>query len=406
MNQDATDTGASRSDKPIASTAGADELRLAQEALLLSEQRARLIVDMALDAVITIDSDGRIASWNQQAARVFGWASAEVIGRAISDVVIPADQRQSHLRGLRHFLETGDGPILNKRIETMALHRDGHTFPVELTVAPIRLQQGWTFSAFVRDLTEQKAKEAALREAQAELARVIRVTTTGELAAWIAHEVNQPLSAVISNGQTCLHWLSEETLDLAKARIAAERIVRDARLSVDVVGRVRAMVMKTSPERTRVDVNDVVNDVLVLLGTSLRTHTVSVNAELASGIPPVLGDRVQLQQVVLNLLMNGIEAMSSVTDRPRTLRISSCADDTDGVLVAIQDAGPWVDAQALDQAFEPFFTTKQGGMGMGLSICRSIIDAHGGRLWATPATPTGAIFQFALPTVADRMPGV
>jgi len=372
----------------------------------LSEQRARLIVDMALDAVITIDSDGRIASWNQQAARVFGWASAEVIGRAISDVVIPADQRQSHLRGLRHFLETGDGPILNKRIETMALHRDGHTFPVELTVAPIRLQEGWRFSAFVRDLTEQKAKEAALREAQAELARVIRVTTTGELAAWIAHEVNQPLSAVISNGQTCLHWLSEETLDLAKARIAAERIVRDARLSVDVVGRVRAMVMKTSPERTRVAGNDVVSDVLVLLGTSLRTHTVSVDAELASGIPPVLGDRVQLQQVVLNLLMNGIEAMSSVTDRTRTLRISSSADDTDGVLVAIQDAGPWVDAQALDQAFEPFFTTKQGGMGMGLSICRSIIDAHGGRLWATPATPTGAIFQFALPTVADRMPGV
>ena len=261
MNQDATSPGASRSAAPAASPAGADELRLAQEALLLSEQRARLIVDMALDAVITIDANGTISSWNRQAAQMFGWAADEVIGRAIADVIIPAELRQAHLRGLQHFLATGDGPILNKRIETTALHRDGYLFVVELTVAPIKLQQGWTFSAFVRDVTEQRAKEAALRDAQAELARVSRITTTGELAAWIAHEVTQPLSAVISNGQTCLHWLSEATLDLAKARVAAERIVRDARLALDVVGRIRAMATKTTSERTKVAVNDVVSNV-------------------------------------------------------------------------------------------------------------------------------------------------
>ena len=141
---------------------------------------------------------------------------------------------------------------------------------------------------------------------------------------------------------------------------------------------------------------------LGLLDTSLRTHKVSVKSELAPGLPSVVGDRVQLQQVVLNLLMNGIEAMASVTDRAKTLRISSFSDATDGVRVAVQDGGPFVGAQALDQAFEPFFTTKQGGMGMGLSICRSIVDAHGGRLWATPATPSGAIFQFVLPTEADQ----
>jgi PAS domain S-box-containing protein len=377
------------------------ERKRIETALGFSEQRARMIVDMALDAVVTIDASGGITSWNRQAEQVFGWAATEAIGRLISEVIIPADQRSAHLRGLQHFLKTGDGPILNRRIETMALHRDGHIFPVELTVAPIQLQQGWTFSAFIRDLTEQKAKEAMLREAQAELARVSRITTTGELAAWMAHEVNQPLSAIVSNGQTCLHWLSEATLNLGKARAAGERIVRDARLAADVVSRIRAIATKSQPVQAQVDINSVIHDVLELLDNSLRRNAILVESELAADIPSVVGDRVQLQQVLLNLLVNAIEAMSSVTDRQRTARILSRRKGTDGVLVAIQDAGNGIEAQALDQMFEPFFTTKQGGMGMGLSICRSIIEAHGGRLWVTQGQPTGAVFQFLLPIEAD-----
>jgi PAS domain S-box-containing protein len=377
------------------------ERKRIEAALGFSEHRARMIVDMALDAVVTIDAGGAITSWNQQAEQVFGWAAAEAIGRPISEVIIPADQRPAHLHGLHHFLKTGDGPILNKRIETTALHRDGHTFPVELTVAPIKLQQGWTFSAFIRDLTERKAKEAILRETQAELARVSRITTTGELAAWIAHEVNQPLSAIASNGQTCLHWLSEATFNLEKARLAGERIVRDARLAAEVVSRIRAMATKSQPVQTQVGINGVIHDVLEMLDNSLRTHAILVESELAADIPAVLGDRVQLQQVLLNLLVNAIEAMSSVTDRPRTVRILSRREATDDVVVTIQDAGPGIEAQALGRMFEPFFTTKQSGMGMGLSICRSIIEAHGGRLSVTQGHPTGAVFQFVLPTNAD-----
>jgi PAS domain S-box-containing protein len=384
----------------IGSSADIEELRLAQEALQLSEQRARMIVDMALDAVVTIDAGGSITSWSRQAEQVFGWEAAEAIGRPIADIIIPADQRPAHLRGLQHFLKTGDGRILNKRIETIALHRDGGSFPVELTVAPIKLQQGWTFSAFVRDLTEQKAKETTLRETQAELARVSRITTTGELAAWIAHEVNQPLSAIASNGQTCLHWLSEATLNLEKARLAGERIVRDARLAADVVSRIRAIATKSQPVQTQVDINGVIHDVLELLDNALRRNSILVRSELAADIPAVLGDRVQLQQVLLNLLVNAIEAMSSVMDRPRAASIRSRREGTDDILVAIQDAGAGIEAHAQDQMFEPFFTTKQGGMGMGLSICRSIIEAHGGRLWVTQGQPEGALFQFVLPIEA------
>jgi C4-dicarboxylate-specific signal transduction histidine kinase len=283
----------------------------------------------------------------------------------------------------------------------MAMHRDGHAFPVELTVAPIQLQQGWTFSAFVRDLTERNAKEAILRETQAELARVSRITATGELVAWIAHEVNQPLSAIASNGQTCLHWLSDTTLDLEKARLAGERIVRDARLASDVVSRIRAMATKSQPVQTPVDINSVIHDVLEFLDNSFRRHSIVVESELAADIPSVLGDRVQLQQVLLNLLVNAVEAMSSVMDRPRTARILCRREASGNVLVAIQDAGMGIEAQALDQMFEPFFTTKRDGMGMGLSICRSIIEAHGGRLWVTQGQPTGAVFQFVLPIEAD-----
>jgi PAS domain S-box-containing protein len=386
----------------VGTTADIDELRLAQEALQLSEQRARLIVDMALDAVITIDASGCITSWNRQAEQVFGWPAAETIGRPIAEIVIPADRRPAHASGMHRFIATGEGPILNRRIEIMALHRRGHIFPVELTVAPIKLQQGWTFSAFVRDLTEQKAKDAALRETQAELARVSRITTTTQFAAWISHEVNQPLSAVVSNGQTCLHWLADRTFDLAKARAAAEHVVRDARRTADVVRHIRAIATKSEPEQIEVDVNGVISEVLDLLDDLLRAHAIIVASALAADIPPVLGDRVQLQQVLLNLLVNAIEAMSAVADRQRTLRVQSRRDGTEDILVTIQDSGMGVEAQEQEQIFEPFFTTKQRGMGMGLAICRSIIEAHGGRLWATPGQPTGAVFQFVLPTEADR----
>jgi C4-dicarboxylate-specific signal transduction histidine kinase len=241
-----------------------------------------------------------------------------------------------------------------------------------------------------------KASEA-LREAQSELARVTRRTTMGELTASIAHELKQPLAGAIANSDACLAWLSRQAPNLDEARAAADRTIEAATRASDIIGRIQALFKKAAPERTRVNINEVIEETLGLIrGDALRSN-VSLQTELGSQLPPVLGDRVQLQQVVLNLVMNGIEAMRTLDDRARHLRISSARDDANQVVIAIADSGPGIDPQVIGRIFEPFYTTKPQGTGMGLAISRSIIEGHGGRLWAEPTAPRGATFQCALP---------
>jgi PAS domain S-box-containing protein len=251
--------------------------------------------------------------------------------------------------------------------------------------------------AITRDLTDHARASEALQQAQAELAHVTRVTTLGELAASISHEVNQPLAAIVADANASLNWLATATPDLDSVREALDAIVKDTHRAAEVIQRIRQLVTKTDPQRARVDVNDVIRDVLPLVRSEVRSRDVSFRLDLAPALQPVLGDRVQLQQVLINLLMNGIEAMASVDDRPRELVIRSQPHEGDQVLVAVEDAGVGVDPDSVNQLFGAFFTTKPGGMGMGLSISRSIIEAHGGRLWATPNPTHGATFQFALP---------
>ena len=255
--------------------------------------------------------------------------------------------------------------------------------------------------AIGRDLTEHVLASEALREAQMELAHVTRVTTLGELTASIAHEVNQPLAAVVANAEACLRWLDRGTPDLDAARRSVEWIIDDGNRASEVIRRVRALANKTDIEKVPLDVNDVVREVIALVQRELISHRVSLRMELAPALPMILGDRVQLQQVIINLVMNGIEAMQSVTDRPRELVIRSRQDETQQVLVSVTDCGVGISAENADRLFNAFFTTKSGGMGMGLSICRSIMEAHGGRLWATANVPHGATFQFTLPVNAD-----
>src|SRR6267378_1887139 len=243
--------------------------------------------------------------------------------------------------------------------------------------------------------------EQALRKAQAELARVTRVTTLGELTASIAHEVNQPLAAVIANAEACLRWLDRETPDLAAARRSVEWAISDASRASDVVRGVRALANKTDMERVPLDVNDIVREVIALVRRELISHSISLRTELAPDPPMILGDRVQLQQVMINLVMNGIEAMEPVLDRPRKLLIRSHRDDAQRMLVSVTDCGIGISRENADRLFKAFFTTKSGGMGMGLSICRSIMEAHGGRLWATANVAHGATFQFTLPVNTD-----
>ncbi len=242
--------------------------------------------------------------------------------------------------------------------------------------------------------------EEALRKAQAELAHVTRVTTLGEMTASIAHEINQPLAAVIANAEACLRWLGRGTPDLDAARRSVEWIIDDGNRASKVIRRVRALANKTDIERMPLDVNDVVREVIALVQPELISHHVSLRVQLAPPPPMILGDRVQLQQVIINLVINGIEAMQPVTDRPRELVIRSGQDETHRVLVSVTDCGVGISAGNADRLFNAFFTTKSGGMGMGLSICRSIVEAHSGRLWATANVPHGAAFQFTLPVNA------
>jgi signal transduction histidine kinase len=243
--------------------------------------------------------------------------------------------------------------------------------------------------------------EEALRKAQIELARATRVTTLGELTASIAHEVNQPLAGLVANAQACLRWLDRETPDLDAARRSVEWVIEDGNRASDVIRRVRALANKSDIEMRPLDVNDVVREVIALMQRELFNHEVSLLTELAPALPAILGDRVQLQQVIINLVMNGIEAMQSVTDRQRELVIRSRQDEKQQVLVSVTDCGVGISAEDADRLFTAFFTTKSSGMGMGLSICRSIMEAHGGRLWVTPNVPHGATFQFTLPVNAD-----
>ena len=239
--------------------------------------------------------------------------------------------------------------------------------------------------------------EEALHKTQIELAHVARVTTLGELTASIAHEVNQPLAAIVTNGEVGLQWLDRETPDLAEVREALGDMIRNGRRAGEIIQRLRALSGKTETQKVALDINDVIGDVIPLVHQEVLRHRVSLRRELASALPTVLGDRVQLQQVIINLIVNGMEAMAPITDRPRELVVRSQLHDGGQVLVAVQDSGVGIDPENANKLFGAFFTTKPSGMGMGLSICRSIIEAHGGRVWASVNEPRGAVFQFTLP---------
>jgi PAS domain S-box-containing protein len=258
------------------------------------------------------------------------------------------------------------------------------------------------------DISERKRAEEKLRaseqrllDAQMELAHVTRMTTLGELTASISHEVNQPLASVIANAEACLRWLNRETPDLDRARRSVEWIIDDGNRASEVIRRVRGLAKKSDIEKVPLDVNHVLRETIGLMQREVFSHQVSLRMELVPALPTILGDRVQLQQVIINLVMNGIEAMQSVTDRPRELLIRSRRHEKQLVLVSVTDCGVGISAENADRLFNAFFTTKSSGMGMGLSICRSIMEAHGGRLWATANVPHGATFQFTIPWQAE-----
>jgi NO-binding membrane sensor protein with MHYT domain len=255
--------------------------------------------------------------------------------------------------------------------------------------------------ASVTSLLERKRAEEALREAQAELAHVNRVTTMGQLAASIAHEVNQPITAIVTNANAGLLWLAAQPPDLEEVRDALDRVIKAGKQAGEVIGRIRALIKKAPPRKDDLKINQAILEVIALTHGELVKNGVSLQTQLAAGLPLVQGDRVLLQQVIINLIVNAVEAMSSVGEGSRELLIGTGKDASGAVLLTVQDSGPGLNPESFERLFEPFYTTKSGGMGMGLSICRSIVEAHGGRVWASRTAGAGVTVQFTLPVAVS-----
>ncbi len=282
------------------------------------------------------------------------------------------------------------------------------TPPAHEPAALLRFTVFLTATLLVTGLLEMKRRaeqsrtraEEALRQAQTDLAHANRVTAMGELTASLAHEVNQPIAAAVTDANTCLRWLTRDEPDLEEARQAASRVVKDAARASDIVFRTRSLFKKDTPQRELVDVNDVIREMIILLRSEATRHSISVQAELSEGLPKLMADRVQLQQVLMNLMINSIQAMKHVS-WPRLLAVKSQWAEDEQLMVSVSDTGVGLPAQQADQIFDAFFTTKSDGTGMGLRISRSIVESHGGRLWASDNSPHGASFHLTLPSKAE-----
>lgn len=372
------------------------ELQQANQAL---RERADLL-DLTHDTVFVRDMNGVIKFWNRGAEERYGWSRDEAIGQVSHEIVrtsFPAPLAEINAELTR----TGrwEGELLHTR-------RDGSIVTVSSRWALQRDEQGKPLAVLEtnNDITERKRAEEALQKVQTELAHATRVMTLGELTASIAHEVNQPLAAIVTNGNACLRWLGGAQPNFVEARQSVERIIKDGYRASEVIQRVRNLVKKAPPRNYPVDLNEVIREVLALAQSQAKRNLVLVKQELANSLPFVLGDRVQLQQVILNLVINGIEAIGKSRDGERVLAIRSGQDESQNLFVAVRDTGLGIDPANTERLFDAFFTTKTDGMGMGLAISRTIIESHGGRLWATSNSPKGAVFQFQLPPATDKAP--
>ncbi len=359
-----------------------------------SEDRLRLVIDTIPAYAWSARPDGSVDFINKRVLEYTGRSMEEILSWNWGSVVHPDDLAR-YVDDWRAALAAGQSMESEVR-----LRQAGGNYRWWLTRnVPLRDEGGnivkWYGSAI--DIEERKRAEEALREAQSDLARVSRVTTMGELTASLAHEVNQPIAAAVTSANSCLHWLAGDVPNLDKARAAAERIVNDGTRAAEIISRIRLLFQKGSLQQELVDVNEIIEEMIVLLRGEATRHWISLRAELAEDLPSVTGDRVQLQQVMMNLMVNGIDAMKAV-DGTRELVIKSQRAENERVLVSVSDTGVGLPQQHADQIFNAFFTTKPRGTGMGLRICRSIVESHGGRLWAASNSPRGASFHFALST--------
>jgi PAS domain S-box-containing protein len=374
-------------DRKLAETA----LRASEAQLADAQRELQLIVDSIPAMVGTFEPDGRRSFVNQTWREYTG-----LTGEEGNTVYFHPDDLERYERALRTSIATGAPLVVDVRARAANGEYRWHTH----RRVPRRNERGEIVKWYSvgTDVHDQRIAEEALNAAQTALAHASRVTTLGEISATIAHEVNQPLTAIVANGHACQRFLRREIPDLDGVRGAVEWIVKEGNRAGEIIQRVRGLLKKAGPHKIALDVNEIITEVAALLQRELTAQQVTPHLELAPAIPLSIGDRVQIQQVIINLVMNGVEAMRSITERPHALVIRSYEDEARRVVVAVRDSGVGITTEAMSRLFDAFFSTKPSGLGLGLSICRSIIEDHGGRIWATNhGDGQGAIFQFALP---------
>jgi PAS domain S-box-containing protein len=370
------------------------------------DRKIRRLFEADIIGIIIWEAEGRILEANDAFLRIVGYEREDVaVGRLNRTMLTPSELHAFDARNVAEMKRTGSISPLEKEY----LRKDGSRVPVLVGGAMFEVGRDRGVG-FVLDLTELKRAEAEAREnerryreALLELTHANRVATMGQLTASIAHEVNQPIAAVVANAQAGLLWLDAQPPNLEEIRQTLGWIINDGMRAGDVIGRIRALIKKAPPQRGALEINEAVLEVIALTRGEAIKNGVVVRTQLVEGLPPVHADRVQLQQVILNLIINAIEAMSGAGQEVRELSIATGRHASNSVLVSVRDSGPGLDLKTMDRVFDAFFTTKSKGMGMGLAICQSIIEVHGGRMWAGPNEPQGAVFQFTLPLTGDEV---
>jgi PAS domain S-box-containing protein len=367
-----------------------------------ADERMRLAVEAAPNAMVMVNDLGHITLLNAQAERVFGYTRDELIGRSI-DVLVPESLRSAHAGDRESYLLRPSAQAMGAGRDLYGRRKDGSEVPVEVGLNPIMSSEGRAILASIIDITARRELEAETAQQRSQLAHLSRVAMLGELSGALAHELHQPLTAILANAQAALRVLARDPADVSEVRNILADIAEDDKRASEVITGLRALLRKDEVQYLPLDINEVALTVLRLMRSDLSNRGVSVTTDLAAGLPLVEGNGVQLQQVLINLVMNGCEAMDGApTDRHLTVRTSATLEG--GVEVSVADRGSGIPPEDLNRIFEPFVTTKAEGMGLGLAVCRTIVAAHHGRLWATDNADRGATVRFALPATKTEPP--
>jgi two-component system, LuxR family, sensor kinase FixL len=384
-------------------TLGGDRLRARTRDAQAQQAHLQSILATVPEAMIVIDENGVMQSFSAAAVRLFGWETEEAIGRNV-DILMPEPYHQQHDRYLERYRATGERRIIGIGRIVVGKRKDGTTFPMELAVGEAIIGRERFFTGFVRDLTERRDQERRLQELQSELVHVSRLTAMGEMASSLAHELNQPLSAIANYMKGSVTLLGSEQPDLERLKDVLGKAGDQALRAGDIIKRLREFVAKGETEHTLEDPAKLMEEASALALVGARQKGYRVTLEFARELGQVIVDRIQVQQVALNLIRNAMDAMEG--EERRDLTIAVRAGDARTVAVSVADTGPGISPQVSDRLFQPFVTTKASGMGVGLSICRTIIEAHGGRIWAETNDHGGATFTFTLPIAEEEVASV